>query len=189
MNTFRRLALVGVGILVTAGGTLSAGSVATAAPLTTVSCTVGAETQTYSPGLTRTPAVQQSTTTSSYSPCLGVGASQTGGSARIDSSKPTQKPISCLSLLQTATGEYTIRWANGKTSTWQWDLMVNQASSGFTRIQSGKITSGLFAGSTATRVSTGTGNDLNQITGCLTGGAPVTSATYASTLLVSPSLL
>ena len=36
MNTFRRLALVGVGILVTAGGTLSAGSVATAAPLTTV---------------------------------------------------------------------------------------------------------------------------------------------------------
>ncbi|WIE70310.1 hypothetical protein [Curtobacterium sp. MCLR17_054] len=167
------------------GGTLGVSTTASAAPLTTVSCTIGQEHQTYSPGLTLTPAIQQSTTTSQYGPCVGLGDS-TGGSAKIDSSKPTQKPISCLSLLQTASGQYTIKWANGKTSTWQWNLMVNQASSGFTRVQSGKITSGLFAGSTATRISTGTGNDLNQILGCATGGAPVTSATYASTLLISP---
>ncbi|GGV58846.1 hypothetical protein GCM10010245_91990 [Streptomyces spectabilis] len=113
---------------------------------------MGNSTTTYSPGLTFTPTYQSYTNNTAYTSCTSSGNTVVSGT----SSKSYQgtSASSCLSPLLVSPGSEVIHWNTGDTSTFTFDATVTQIGALTVITRTGTITSGMFAGATATHVTT-----------------------------------
>ncbi|WP_424215753.1 hypothetical protein ACN20G_26705 (plasmid) [Streptomyces sp. BI20] len=157
------------GTALAAMGLAATGLVGTASPASAgvidVEC-VGTFGRSFSPGLS--PATQPTlvTNTSTYSTCL-TGASGTGVDAGTFD-------LSCVPVTAGPPAIETIGWndAQGSSSTISWSAPT---AVGQTVVLTGRVTSGLYAGDTATKITSGV-SYLGSLPGCLLG-VPVTTGT------------
>lgn len=114
-----------------------------------VSC-VTTGTATYTPGLLLTP--QTVTVDAGYTlaPCVSGDPTLTSGT--VDEGGTGTR--SCLDLAASRSGTSTIHWNNGQTSTFRYDLVVNNVAGQLVLVATGTVTAGLFAGSAVVRQST-----------------------------------
>lgn len=143
-------ALLAIGAVAAATPANASTSTSTLAP-TVLTCQ-GSEVDSYSPALTNTPK-NIAVKSSARHTCLGV-SNPAVTTANVDFSI-LQSNYSCSSVLRNGDGTATIKWSNGKTSTFQFSGMVNIVDGTLVTTQTGTLTSGLFTGSAAVRVITG----------------------------------
>lgn len=159
---FRRpRALLGA-LLLTLAAVLVPASTASATT-TLVHCT-GTQQAHYSPGLTNTTTTQTVTVTDSFSSCLhtqGLSISTMTGQYG-----PTSftRQLGCNDLLISDTGTRLIRWSDGSQSVFDYSRTATAVSGNLVFTLVGQISSGLYAGSTATEVITLPG--LAGLTAC-----------------------
>lgn len=154
---------VALGVLLGALGPVSAAGAqpAAAAPAGGVSCPVGSQVGTYSPGLTyeaRHVAFQASGTVSG---CVDLSGNRITGASFTAAGQGT---ASCASGSVSNTTTY--RWSNGRTSTVTGTAAINLKPNGVTvLVLTGTVKSGLFTGATVVQTKTLLNSDL---TACLT---------------------
>ncbi|MCP3104295.1 hypothetical protein LZ198_36070 [Myxococcus sp. K15C18031901] len=126
-------------------GLFAAPSAMAQIPLIHLSCLLGHETFTYTPGLTFTAALDTAVASNAT---FGLCTSTVGST--IDSGTATLQGLGKLSCLGgTATGLQTIRWNTGSTSTFQYSATSTLIGLNNIIVMSGTIITGEFAGATA----------------------------------------
>lgn len=140
-----------------------AASAATASADTTLATCNGAQTTTYSPGLTLTTHTTNITVSGQLGPCVAISdltlTSGTYGSA-------FTRDRSCLDPLGASSGTRTFHWSNGNTSTFSYNSTSTHVTGATVDTLRGTITAGEFAGATATQVTT----LVDNLVDCLTPG-------------------
>jgi hypothetical protein len=127
---------------------------------------LGSFIRTFSPPVTVITQTVTATSTDSYSTCA-AGPDGTGTTI-------STLPLSCVNLTAGPAETETITWQDGSgdTSTIAWSQPV---IAGQTVVFTGTVTAGLYAGATATKVTSGI-SYLGSVVGCLLG-TPITQTT------------
>ncbi|MFE0173519.1 hypothetical protein ACFWZ2_14470 [Streptomyces sp. NPDC059002] len=134
---------------------------ASAAPLVDITCPVGSQVGTYSPGLTYEPRDVAFQASGNVSGCVDLSGHGIAGAAFSSAGHGT---ASCLSGSVSNTTTY--RWSNGQSSTVQGTGAINLKPNGITvLVLTGTVESGQFAGATVVQTKTLLNSDL---TACLT---------------------
>ncbi|GHD53509.1 hypothetical protein [Streptomyces galbus] len=153
-----RLATLLMAACVLSGAVLLA-SPASAAGVLDVTCTPpSSATSTYSPPLTNTPQPSSSTVSFQFGPCVSLSqpALTSGTYTRTNPARPR----SCLDLLSSSSGTFTITWNTGQTSTLSVNVTTTIAGAALVVTQTGTVTSGLFTGDTVVITQTGPADDV-----------------------------
>lgn len=160
---FRRSrALLGA-LLLTLAAVAIPTSTASATTPVLVHCT-GTQQAHYSPGLTNTTTTQTVTVTDDFSSCLHtVGLSISTMSGQYGPTSFTRQ-LGCTDLLIADTGTRLIRWSDGSQSVFDFSRTATAVSGNLVFTLVGQISSGLYAGATATEVITLPG--LAGLTAC-----------------------
>ncbi|QFZ20889.1 hypothetical protein [Saccharothrix syringae] len=150
---------------------------ATADPLD-LTC-AGTETVTYSPGLLLTPTPQTIGVNHVLAPCIPATVP---GPTSGTTSASVQRTASCLDLAEPGTGQTTITWNTGQSSTFTYNRTVTNIGGNAVTTLTGAITSGLFTGDAAVSVITGpTINPLDCLHPGLTRRTGVVTLTITGT--------
>jgi hypothetical protein len=166
-----------VAALVIGGGVIGGGAAsAQASILQTLTCQ-GSEFTTFSPSLTMTAAATDINTDDSFGPCVSTDTSISGGLAYTQTEDPS---ASCGTLLGISSGETTFIWTNGNTSTFSYMKTTTNLNGEIVSTETGRITSGEFAGSLTTEVIVLPTLDLSA---CESGGLPTASGSVTLEIL------
>jgi hypothetical protein len=115
-----------------------------------VSCTVGSEHLTLTPGVTNTPQTVTVAFTDTYGsplvPCVSSDPTVTGGTAVVSFPLPD---ATCQDPLTTLPGSQVITWSNGQRSTFSFETTITEVEGETVSTNTGTITAGEFAGGTA----------------------------------------
>ncbi|MFD7919978.1 hypothetical protein ACFV3R_12215 [Streptomyces sp. NPDC059740] len=169
----RVLAALAAFLLGAAGLILAGPAPEAAAAAQLVTCPVGTETTTYSPGLRLPQAGQPNVhlqAQGSVGPCVSLDLRHTGGQVVINGSGP----LNCLGGNSSGTGRLT--WANPGThpSLFTFTGGISLRPDGVTvLVLTGKVTSGDYTGATLVQTVVLASTDL---TACLTPGGLTTSS-------------
>ncbi|MEV6527316.1 hypothetical protein AB0M43_35865 [Longispora sp. NPDC051575] len=165
--------------LAVTAGLFTAGP-AHAAPLDLTCAPPSSNVTSYNPPLTlSTTGTVQVDTTVAYGPC--VSASHP---AIVSGLRQTSFPVAdgCNDLLGSGTITYTITWNTGQTSAITTNFTATVAGAAFVVVETGTITSGLFAGDTIVQNFTG---PSTNITLCLLGLGTVPNIYAVGTVAIT----
>lgn len=112
----------------------------------------GTEVLTYSPGVTLFPRMVTLTATANFGPCVSTNPAIASGSA---GTPPGGVPatLSCLNLLDSSSGQATIRWNNGTTSRYAFNRSSQTVGGQLIATATGAVTAGEFLGRSVLIVS------------------------------------
>jgi len=136
-----------------------------------LSCTIPQARATVAPGLTNVPTAVKITLKLPLKACKGTPG-VTSGTMKgtiLPSSKLTCASIANVGTMKIAT---TIKWSNGKTSTWSGTATAKAATGKVTSVITGAVTNGLFA---KQLVSTTVAVSLDPTGGSCTTAMPMKS--------------
>lgn len=126
-----------------------------------VSCT-GAETVTYTPGLTMSPRLVSVEVNGVMGPCASTDPGITAGTY----AQKFTASLSCASLLEGLAATRAFHWNNGDSSAFTYNRALNNAAGQTTVTFAGTITGGEFSGATAVQqavfVTPGAGDCLGH---------------------------
>jgi hypothetical protein len=151
-------------------------SPAQASVMQTLSCQ-GSEFTMFSPALTTTAAATDIGTDDSFGPCVSTDTSIGGGLACTQTEDPS---ASCNTLLGISSGETTFIWTNGNTSTFSYMKTTTSLNGEIVSTETGRITSGEFAGNLTSEVFVLPALDLSA---CESGGLATASGSVTLEIL------
>ncbi len=175
----RALRLTLAGTVACGASGIAVGAFASSAQALDVVTCGGSEVTSFSPALTERPQSVLASTTTLYQPCVnvlrplelrtGVASGTVGPTVR-----------TCDDLLTARTGQRTVRWSTGTTSTFSFISTVTALRGGVLQVvQQGSITAGEFSGDTAVGVVLLTQSDLDA---CATTGVASLGGTVTLTI-------
>lgn len=174
LDRARRLALAASAAVSVA---LCCGAFATSASaLTQVTCN-GLNAVTYSPPLTNTLKTTTINSQTSFGTCVSL--THPGIVSGTVANGTTTGPSSCTAVLGNFSAVNVITWNTGQTSTFTFNGYVNEVDGQFVIVLTGSITSGLFAGATATEQTT----LLGDLSSCAGAGIAYNSGPAALTIV------
>lgn len=146
---------------------------AAAAPLVDISCPVGSQVGTYSPGLTYEPRNVTFSASGNVSGCVDPSGNGIAGATFTGTGQGT---ASCVSGSVSNTTTY--RWSTGQSSTVKGTGAINLKPNGVTvLVLTGTVESGLFKGATVVQTKTLLNSDLTACAspeGLTSVGGPIT---------------
>jgi hypothetical protein len=190
LRTLRTRA-AGTGTLLAAVCLLLVGALVTASPagasakgssgLLDVTCTPpSSAVSSYSPPLSNTPQISQSTISYQFGPCLSLSQPNVTSGSSVVTNPPRQR--TCLDLLAGGSMTIVITWNTGQTSTVSANFNTNVVGAVLEVVITGTVTSGLFQGDTVLLDQTG---PATQVLQCTLGLGTVSSIYSAATLEIT----
>ena len=116
-----------------------------------ITCT-GTEVLTYNPGLKLYSRTVTLTATANFGPCVSTNPAIASGSAGTPPGGVPAK-LSCLNLLDSASGQATVRWNNGTSSRYAFNRTSQTVAGQLITTATGAVTAGEFLGRSVLLVS------------------------------------
>ena len=148
MSHLTRARFQALTLTVAAAGVLAAGVASPAHAATLLTC-AGAQSVTYSPGLTNAPQPVALHVENTFQPCLNLTHPLELRTGTASTNLPAVSRT-CSSVLEARPGTRVIHWSTGTTSTFTFIAEATSLAGGAVQVvQQGSITAGEFQGATA----------------------------------------
>lgn len=152
---------------------------------TVVQC-AGTVDVSFSPPLTNTVQSTIITVSEVHSPCLHLPLLELPFLLPATSGAQITRDISCTTLLSGGPGVSQVQWANGDSSTFNWNATANYVNGSIVVLRNGMVTAGRYAGETTAETlieSPVLGGGLDFLTACSAGGVPGLQGIYTSDII------